>query len=288
MALLINGERVGDAEIKHVREQLACQQASSDGPPEWEVKGIDLDTFAKDMAIARVLIKQEAAKRALDIPGFELARELKRFKQQHGGEQGFGQYLSDNNLTEAQVRDEIGLSMRVDKLLDEVCKDVPEPTDEDVRAHYEAHKDSFKTPEQIHAGHIVKHVQGTVLDTHAAHTELKEVLELLEKGSRFEELASRYSDCPENGGDLGCFARGAMVPEFEKVVFALEPGDVTGIFETPFGLHIAKLYKRFPGEARPFEDVQDESRRAWRAERENAVIDAFTETLRAQAVIEEE
>ena len=288
MALAINGERVEDAEIKHVREQLAWQQASSDGPPEWEVKGVDLDTFAKDMAIARVLIKQEAAKRALEIPGFELAREFKRVKQQHGGEQGFGQYLSENNLTEAQVREEIGLSMSVDRLLDEVCKDVPEPTDEDLRAHYEAHKDSFNTPEQIHAGHIVKHVQGNVLEMHAAHTELKEVLDLLEKGSSFEELASRHSDCPENGGDLGCFARGAMVPEFDKVVFALEPGDVTGIFETSFGLHIAKLYERFPGEARPFEDVQDEIRHAWRAEQENALIDAFTETLRAQAVIEEQ
>jgi len=288
MALMINGERVEDAEVEHVREQLAWQQAAMDGPPEWEARGIGLETFAKDMVVARILVKQEAAKREVGIPGPEVARELKRIKEQHGGEKGFGEYLSENGLTEAEVRADVELTMRLDRLLDEVCKDVPEPTDEDLRAHYEARKGSFDNPEQVHAGHIVKHVQGTVLDVQAAHSELEGVLEQLKEGRSFEALAREHSDCPENGGDLGRFARGSMVPEFEEVVFGLAPGETSGIFESPFGLHIAKLYERIPCETRPFEAVAEDVRDAWRAAQENVLIDAFTDSLKAQATIEEQ
>jgi len=287
MALTINGERVEDAEIARVREQLAAQGGSGDGPPEWEAKGKDLETFAKDMMIAQVLVRQEAQKQGGESPRGRVNLEMAQLKERHGGEEEFRKHLADAGMTVEQIRKDVELGLRVDSLLDDACAGVVEPTEDEARQYYDDQRDAFSSPEQVRVGHIVKHVEGNILDIQAAHSELKEVLARLEDGESFELLARRHSDCPENGGDLGYFARGAMVPEFEAVVFAMQQGEISGIFQTPYGLHIAKLHDRVPAQARPFDDVKDEVKKTLYSERENAAIDAFTDKLRAQATIEE-
>lgn len=60
-------------------------------------------------------------------------------------------------------------------------------------------------------------------------------------GADFAALANEYTEDPSGknrGGKLGTFSRGRMVPEFDKPLFALHPGEVSGVVETPFGFHI--------------------------------------------------
>jgi len=288
MALIINGERVEDAEIGVVRQQLESQRVSSADTPEWEAKGIDIDMFARNMVIARVLIRQEAKQRNHEIPTKTIMREVEEIKRDHGGPEAFQQHLDEAKISEDRFKEEIELGLKIDAVLSEICEKVPEPSEEEVKAYYEAHKDEMMSPEQVRVAHIVKHVQnGTVLDLQAAHAEMKEILDELKQGVSFEVLARRHSDCPDSGGDLGYFARGAMVPEFEDVVFTLDKDEITDIFETPFGLHIAKLYDRVPPKARSFEEAKEDIKDTIYNERENAAIDAFTDGLRAQATIEE-
>ena len=286
MALVINGERVEDAAIDQAREQLV-QEVAGSRTPEWEARGISLERFSKDMVIAQKLVQQEAKRNGAAIPRKEVERALTELKKQHGGEERFQHYLREAGRSLEEVREDVELGMKVDRLLDEVCAGLAEPTEEELRAHYEAHAEDFAAPEQVHAAHIVKHVTGTILDVQAAFNDLKPILERLKGGADFAATASQFSDCPERGGDLGFFARGAMVPEFEEVVFALEEGAVSGIFQSPFGLHIAKVYARVPARPQPFEAVRDQVAQAVKAERENACIDKFTDGLRAQATVEE-
>ncbi len=77
-----------------------------------------------------------------------------------------------------------------------------------------------------------------------AKIRIEEILERVNKGESFAALAVKYSDDPESakdGGDLGFFTTGAMVPEFEKAVFLLKPGEVSGPVKTSYGYHIIKL-----------------------------------------------
>ena len=92
----------------------------------------------------------------------------------------------------------------------------------------------------------MKHVD----ETHAeadARAGIEAALAALEGGEPFAAVADRYSDCPGNGGDLGSFERGVMVEEFDKVVFAMKPGERSPIFRTPFGFHIAEVRSRTTG-----------------------------------------
>lgn len=88
-----------------------------------------------------------------------------------------------------------------------------------------------------------------VKEVHAAHilvkTEKKaqEIKDKIAKGESFAELAKRKSECPsgKNGGDLGWFGKGRMVPAFEKAAFEAETGAVIGPVKTEFGWHLIKV-----------------------------------------------
>jgi parvulin-like peptidyl-prolyl isomerase len=86
---------------------------------------------------------------------------------------------------------------------------------------------------QIRASHIL------VPTLNQAEFLLKEI----EKGKSFEELAKKYSSCPSGheGGDLGFFGKGQMVPEFEKEAFSLKIGEISKPVKTQFGYHLIKV-----------------------------------------------
>ena len=97
----------------------------------------------------------------------------------------------------------------------------------------------------IRASHILLTYAGSAeSDVNRTKSEaLEQITQLrkeLENGADFAELAQRLSDCPscDDGGDLGFFQRGDMVPEFDKVAFDLSPGTVSNVVETAFGFHL--------------------------------------------------
>jgi peptidyl-prolyl cis-trans isomerase D len=127
---------------------------------------------------------------------------------------------------------------------------------EQVLAYYNEHKDSYSAPERVRVRHILIPAQ----DTQAKEKVENLLTEIKEKKGDFQKLAKKHSvdkGSAEKGGDLGWFARGQMVPEFEKVAFELnKPGDVSGIVETKFGFHILQLVERKDAEVRPFSEAQ--------------------------------
>ncbi|MHC4988041.1 MAG: peptidylprolyl isomerase [Planctomycetota bacterium] len=116
---------------------------------------------------------------------------------------------------------------------------------------------------------------------------MEQILEQLNGGAAFEELASQNSDCPDNAGDLGFFARGQMVPAFEAVVFNLEPGQYSGIFQSEFGLHIAKVYEKRPSLPCPLEQVREVVVRDLKQQAREKAIENFLDTQKAKSAIEE-
>ena len=99
--------------------------------------------------------------------------------------------------------------------------------------------------DQVRASHILLMYAGSERST--ATRSKEEALEQINAlkgaiagGADFGELARENSDCPSgrDGGDLGSFGRGMMVPEFDTAVFAMEVGDTSDVVETAFGYHL--------------------------------------------------
>jgi parvulin-like peptidyl-prolyl isomerase len=138
--------------------------------------------------------------------------------------------------------------MRLQRTLQDLAGPVPKPTAEDVERFCSANRQHSRKPERVHAAHIVRHVDETHSEAEA-RAGIEAALAELERGQPFAEVADRYSDCQGHGGDLGAFARGIMIEEFDQVVFARKPGQRSPILRTAFGFHIAEVYAINPGGA---------------------------------------
>jgi parvulin-like peptidyl-prolyl isomerase len=99
--------------------------------------------------------------------------------------------------------------------------------------------------DQVRASHILLMYQGSQRSTATRSKDealqgIQDIKQQLEQGGDFAALARQHSDCPSGaeGGDLGSFGKGQMVPAFEKATFALEVGGTSDVVETPFGYHL--------------------------------------------------
>jgi parvulin-like peptidyl-prolyl isomerase len=98
---------------------------------------------------------------------------------------------------------------------------------------------------QIRASHILLMYKGSMRSQadrsqKEAQASIENIRDELAQGADFAQMAREYSDCPssEEGGDLGYFGKGSMVPEFEEAAFGLDKGDVSDVVETSFGYHL--------------------------------------------------
>jgi len=136
------------------------------------------------------------------------------------------------------------------------------PPDE-IQKYYDAHKGEY---EQIRARHILVSTgavkgedgQSKPVDKEAARKKAEDLLKQAKSGKDFIELAKANTDEPagkNSGGDLGYFTKGKMVPQFEDAAFALQPGQISDVVESPFGFHIIKVEDRKPAS---LDDVKQE------------------------------
>jgi peptidyl-prolyl cis-trans isomerase D len=129
----------------------------------------------------------------------------------------------------------------------------------DIQREYNANLDQYSTPEQVRASHILFRTEGKDEATVKAAAEA--VLKQAKGGADFAELAKKYSEDESNaskGGDLDYFQRGRMVPEFDEVVFAMEPGQISDLVKTTFGFHIIKLADKRPGTTRSLAEMRQQ------------------------------
>jgi parvulin-like peptidyl-prolyl isomerase len=171
-----------------------------------------------------------------------------------------------------------------DELMSQVMANAARPKQSEIAARYRRYAVSFQRPEMIRASHIVKNVDATT-NAHEAEAAILDIERQLKSGADFAKLADLYSDCPGEGGDLGYFARGDMVFEFERVVFSLRPREISGVFRSPFGFHIAMLTERRKAGIAPLREVRDQIEQdLWNKKKQQTAND-FMQDLRSRANI---
>ncbi len=152
--------------------------------------------------------------------------------------------------------------------------------DDEAKKFYDENPNLFTQPERVHARHILVSDDAT----------LAKVQEELKAGKSFDVVAKEYSTDPGsalNGGDLGEFPRGVMVPEFEKAAFDLKnPGDVSEPVKSQFGWHIIKLEEHIPESPTAFEQVKSQIMQELREQKTQDILQAKSKELEEKYKVE--
>ena len=243
-----------------------------------------LEEKALDQAIGAKLLLDRAQELDIPLMAADIDAEVSKVVTQVGGPENYKKALDAQGITEVQFRKELEKGAKVNKLVEQACAGVADPTEDEVAKFYEAHKAEFVVPHQVLCQHIL--VKGS---DDAALDKIKAIRErIVSGGADFAEEAKKNSDCPsgQEGGSLGWFGRGMMVPEFDKVAFEMKKGEVSGVVSTQFGYHIIYKADEKGGGQQTLVDVHDQIKDLLRHEARGRAMDAFVAELRANAKIE--
>lgn len=284
MVLIVNGEKIEDSVIRQEVERLRpdYERVFSDQDP--KEREAQLTDWSRENVIERVLINQEAKENGGKIPEDQVDSALAKLKEQYEDKEQLYNDLGVKN--DEDIKESLQMQMRVEQRLNEVCKDLPKPSQAAIQEYYEKNKERFKSGEQARVAHIVKYVNWQT-DEETAHNAIKEAQDELKNGAAFEAVVEKHTDCADNGGDLGYVMKGQMVEEFEDVVFNLGDGEVSDVFRTRFGFHIAKVYNRKPAVVPELEEVKGEIVETLEKQMRGEAIDEFIDGLKNKAKIEE-
>lgn len=204
-----------------------------------EIRRSDVLKFLNDIGpqVAMQFQSPEGIKKVIDELVNQEVLYLDAIKQNLEEEEKFQNLLERHKM-----------NLLKDYAVDKIISDVT-VNDEDLQKHYEDNKQHFINGATVEASHIL------IDDENKANDIIAEI----NGGLSFEEAAKNYSSCPskDQGGNLGEFGKGQMVPEFEEAAFAMEEGDLSAPVKSQFGYHIIKLTKKTPETVSTLEEVKD-------------------------------
>jgi len=132
--------------------------------------------------------------------------------------------------------------------------------DAQIQDYYNAHKDEYRTPERVHARHILLSTANKPKDeVSKIQAQAEAVLKQIKGGGDFAEIAKKNSQDPgsaQKGGDLGWVSRGQMVKNFEDAVFTLKPNEISNVVTTEYGFHIIQVLEKQPAHLQTLDEVK--------------------------------
>ncbi len=285
MHIVVNGERI-DPELIHQefsqikswheqRSQVSCCERDD-----------EFLAQAKENIIGRVLLSQEATSRIQEPSDAEINQAIEKMKQDCGGE---AQFYAQSGVRPDEIhllRRQVAINGKVDKLVQKICDLETPPSNEAARKYYGENTELYTSEPRVQAMHIYKSLRQTQ-DREALFRECCKVRQELANGADFVAVAKRFSDKPEEEVDLGWFKRGELMDEFEFVAFSMNVGEVSPVFISCHGFHIAKVTRKEPAMPQPFEDVRDKVIEDILLECRNQELNAYIAKLRSTANIEE-
>lgn len=283
-AVLTYGE--ADAMVKRMLLSQGAPEAQLDAI--LQQMGDSMRSRIVDQFVVSTLLKNEALARKIEITDAEIEVTLSNLTARLPPGTDLKTALANMGVTLEQVRKDVSDNERIRKLYESETGKIPAATDDEVAAYYAENAEQFTKGEEVTARHILI---GSREEDAAKKAEAKAKAEGLRKqlveGADFAALAAANSDCPSKaeGGSLGSFGRGRMVPAFDEAAFALATNVISEVVETPFGFHIIQVTDRKAGGKTSLEDVREKVAEQLTAKKRNEVFEKVIEGLRAKATI---
>jgi peptidyl-prolyl cis-trans isomerase C len=243
-AARVNGEEISEFRLERYFAEYLEDQGRALGSIRNPKAYKQLRQKALDALIDREVLWQEALKRGVVISDATVQRQVEQTRQAIGGAEKFARRLEDSGFDEAGFAEYTRRELAAQQVFAELTQ-VSGPDEKQVRAFYEEHRAEMTRPEEVQARHIlIKVPQGADTTTvEAARLRLVEMQVKISQGADFADVARTGSEdaSASQGGNLGYFPRGRMLPEFEAAAFTLAPGGVSEPVRTPLGWHLISV-----------------------------------------------
>lgn len=284
MAVMVNGEKIEDSAIQVEAERLRPGYEKMFKDMEVKEREAQLLEWSKENLIEKTLLQQEVTKNEPKVSREKLDSIMENMKKECKNPQEL--YNDFGVEDEENLLEKLELIIRTQQKIDQIHEEAPDPSAGDIKKYYQENQEQFMVAEHVRVAHIVKYY-GWQCDETTAYQEINQAYEEIQSGSPFELVVTKHTDCSDHGGDIGYIKRGQMVEEFEDVVFNLGVGQISKVFRTRYGYHIAKVYDRKPAHVPELDKVRDNIVNILTKQFQSQAVYDYLDHLKNKAKIEE-
>ncbi len=280
----VNGVPIDAIELRRARKVMLRGQEVPAGQQE------AVDKQALEQLVSAELLYQAAAKVEVKDLDKLVDEKVTQGKARFTNEKDFEKAIKDLEMDEKALRDYTRRDLLISKYIESSIVPKIKVTEEDARKFYDQNPDKFTRDETVKASHILIGVEpnASAEDKKKAREKAEKLHKELVGGADFAKLAKDNSSCPssQQGGDLGFFGKGQMVPSFEKAAFALKPGEISDVVETQFGYHVIKVTEKKPADTVAFKDAKAKIEEYLKGQKINAAVGEYIAEAKKTAKIE--
>ncbi|MCK5553778.1 MAG: peptidylprolyl isomerase [Deltaproteobacteria bacterium] len=288
---IVNGEIITLSELDRYRSRLRQKTDITTNPWEKRAKVFELRRVILDRLIEEKIIDQQCKKWAIKVSARDIDAAIEDVKRMNAvTEEQLKMALMADGLSWEDYRRELTKQIKRARLASQVIGQEFTVDDERLKRFYVQHIQRFKEPDQIRVSHILIVIPEDADDllVQALHHTGEMILDKLSRGEDFQRLARLYSDdaSAKNGGDLGFFKKGELLPQIERITFNLHPGQFRGLVRTNIGFHIVKVTDKKEGRIIPYEEVMEKVRNQYGEEESQRLHKAWLQKVKAESFIE--
>jgi peptidyl-prolyl cis-trans isomerase C len=284
----VNGTAITREELDRAMKVMLSQTGASSTLPADKKKAAE--TAVLNQLVSAELLYQ--AGRKLEVKDIEkqVAAQINSAKAKFPSPAQFEKSLQENGITENDLKEYARKELYINNLIETQIASKVSVSETEVKKFYDENPDKFKLPESVRASHILigTDAKATEEDKKKAREKAEIILKKVKGGEDFAKAAKENSTCPSaaQGGDLGSFSKGQMVPAFESAAFALNPGEISDVVETQFGYHIIKSVEKQPARTVTFDEAKPKIQEFLKGQKIRKDISAYVEKLRKEGKVE--
>jgi peptidyl-prolyl cis-trans isomerase C len=286
----VNGQDISRKELDMAVEAVVTRYSRGGRPiPEQQIPVLEHSIL--DDIISRDLVLAEGQQHLPPDLETKVSEQMNKMKAQMGGDEGLASALKQTGVTQDEYIHRMRENIIIQSDIENVVSSQVQVAAADIRAYYDNNRDKMKQPEMIRASHIlIRCLPDASDDIKAAkRAQIEAVRALIKGGESFADEARKVSEdqgSAANGGDLGPFARGQMVPEFEEVAFSLKTNELSDVVQTKFGYHLILVTERIPAKDQSFDEVKADIEKFLKYQKSSVVARTHVKELRDKAKVE--
>lgn len=292
VVIRVNGKDITRGEILEVMGAAMQQMGGRVPPQQMQQMQAQMYQNVKEQLITKTLLDAAIAVANVEVTTNDLAAAMDEIRASVPEGQDLESALAQAGTTLEKLTENVKEQLATRKFLESKTEGVEPATEEEAKEFYDSNPDRFKKPENVSASHIlIKFDEGDTDETKVAKkAQLEQIRADIVSGTNtFEEAAQAHSGCPSSaqGGALGTFGKGQMVPEFEVAAFSQEKDEIGDIVETQFGYHIIKVTDHQPESVVSFDEAKESITAYLSGQKKQKVVADYIKSLRDSATIEE-